>query len=218
MKKSIKIFNTFLILMAGLLLFACNKGEKKSEKVSETDNKEQVEVKSEDLPGTSVFHLDNTWKNQEGESMKLKDLYGKPTVMAMIYTHCPYACPRLIGDMKEIEKKLPEKYLDDINFLLVSIDPEQDTPDTLRVFMKEKNLDTERWTGIVSEKSDIQDLAAAIGFNYKKTSAMDFAHSNLITVFDSKGRQIHQTEGFNAAKDEMIDKLIQAVEERKKPS
>lgn len=217
------------VVIFGMIVFfqACSSKQEQMTETTAENNVEQekesagtpeADVSMEDLPGNSIFLLESRWATENGDSVQLKHLYGKPFVMAMIYTHCPYACPRIIGDMKEIESEVPEKYLDDVHFLMVSIDPEQDTPDTLKTFMNEKELDAQRWVGLVSNKDNIQDLAAAIGFNYKKTSAMDFAHSNLITVFDAKGRQVHQTEGFDADKEGTVKEIIKAVEENKPPS
>ena len=54
----------------------------------------------------SIFQLNSEWENQEGEFIKLSDLKGNTLVMVMIYTSCKTACPRLTGEMREIEKKI----------------------------------------------------------------------------------------------------------------
>ena len=60
----------------------------------------------------SIFQLNSEWENQEGEFIKLSDLKGNTLVMVMIYTSCKTACPRLTGEMREIEKKLGKETFD----------------------------------------------------------------------------------------------------------
>ena len=45
---------------------------------------------------------------EEGKSIQLKELKGKTLVIVMIYTTCKAACPRLVADMRNIEKQIPE--------------------------------------------------------------------------------------------------------------
>ncbi|NIQ52455.1 MAG: SCO family protein, partial [Gammaproteobacteria bacterium] len=55
-------------------------------------------------------------------------LAGRVRVVAMVYTSCAYACPRIMLDMKRIEAELGPEYREDVGFVIVSIDPERDTP------------------------------------------------------------------------------------------
>lgn len=191
----------YLIVVSLLLLGACN-GE-----IQTGDGAEDSAVNSE-ISETSIFNLEHKWLNQNADSFQLAQLQGRPSVVAMIYTHCNFSCPRIVADMREIESLVPKDKLNDVNFVLISIDPENDRPDTLLRFLNENEMDPAHWILLTGEINQVEDMAAVLGFKYKKSTAMDFAHSNLITAFDANGEQIMQTEGFGSAKQEMVDRLL----------
>ncbi|HNG07131.1 MAG TPA: SCO family protein, partial [Saprospiraceae bacterium] len=83
------------------------------------------------LPSSSIFNLSSQWENQNGDTLHLTDLQGKTLVVVMIYSSCKTACPILIAKMKQIESKFDRKDIDKISMVLVSIDPETDTPEHL---------------------------------------------------------------------------------------
>src|SRR5690625_6799424 len=80
----------------------------------------------------SIYHASGTWRNRNGEEVSLSNLQGRIQVVSMLYTNCDYACPRILADMKRIESALSDEEREQTNFLIVSIDPERDTPDRLR--------------------------------------------------------------------------------------
>ncbi len=198
----------YLIFGMAILLTCCQNKEQVhniQEQIIEQDPSDLV------IPETSIFNIEDTWKNQYNENFQFKDLAGKPSIMAMIYTSCQFSCPRIVADMREIESLVPKEKVNDINFVLISIDPEVDQPDTLKSFMIKNDMEPSRWTLLTGSKEQIQDIAAVLGFKYKKSSLMDYAHSNLITEFDKKGNWLHQTEGFGNDKAEIVEVLIKAL-------
>lgn len=146
------------------------------------------------LPGASVYQLDGVWTDQHGRSSTLSVLRGQPRLVAMVYTSCQGACPRIVADMKRVEGELGDR-AGEVGFVLASIDPAHDTVEQLASFAKESSLDDGRWTLLRAADADVRQLAVAIGMRVKPTGPTDFAHSNLITVLDRDGRVVHQQEG-----------------------
>ncbi|HVO76064.1 MAG TPA: SCO family protein [Ignavibacteriaceae bacterium] len=155
------------------------------------------EEDAEEFSDNSIYQLNSVWTDQQGEKFSLSLLKGKPVVLTMFFASCTYACPVLVNDMKRIESEIPKRDLPSYRFVLISIDPERDTPQKLARYAEVKNLDTKRWTLLTGNPDDIMELAALIGFKYKKNSNGDFSHSNLITFLDSNGEIIHQQIGLN---------------------
>ena len=62
----------------------------------------------------SVFNLESKWENQKGDTVVLSIVAGKPTILAMIYTHCEYSCPLITADMKELHSLIPDDEKDDV--------------------------------------------------------------------------------------------------------
>lgn len=161
----------------------------------------------------SIFNLSSDWENQKGDTVKLTTVAGKPTILAMIYTHCEYSCPLITADMKELHSLIPKDRIEDINFLIVSIDPIHDRPDTLSRFMKKEEMDEKYWTMLTGSETKIRELAAVLGFKYKKSSLMDYAHSNLITVLNPKGEIVEQINGFGSDKKKIIKEVLKYTNE-----
>ncbi len=168
-------------------------------------SKEEDSCCSSDMPGmqqgsyseNSLYQVNSDWVNQFGEKVNIGDLRGKTQVFSMIFANCTYACPILANDMRRIEKALSENELQNIEFTMVSIDPERDTPQRLMKFAEDQLLTSSRWQLLTGERSDIDDLAALIGFRYKKENDGSFSHSNIITILNEKGEIIHQQVGLN---------------------
>lgn len=144
----------------------------------------------------SLYQVASEWKTQDGETIALADLAGKPQFLAMAYTNCQYACPRLIADLKAIEAALPAD--SKANFVIVSIDPERDTPERLAHYASEQSLDTSRWTLLHGTPGDVLELANLLGVRYAETPSGDFTHSNIITLLDLKGEIAIQQNGLGA--------------------
>ena len=159
----------------------------------------------------SIFNLTEAWRTQNNDSIKLLDLQGKVLVVVMIYTSCQSACPRLVADMRDIESKMPKEKLSDLNFVLVSIDPEVDNPARLKAFALENKMDSNHWTFLQGTVSSVREFANVLSVKYKQISPMDFSHSNIISVFNREGVLVHQKEGLGINNDETIDTILQTL-------
>ncbi len=160
---------------------------------------------------SSIFNLTSVWKTEENESIYLKDLRGKTLVMVMIYTTCKAACPRLVADMRNIEEKVPKEYTNDIQYVLISIDPKNDTPKRLKEFAKENYMDGEHWTFLQGNEESVREFANVLAVKYKQISPLDFSHSNIISVFNPEGELVHQQEGLGVDNKETIASILETV-------
>ncbi|MHA6728038.1 SCO family protein [Chryseobacterium sp. A301] len=183
---------TLLILLIPFLLLACKDTGASDSKLEPESN--------------SVFLLDSEWQNQNGETLKLEQLKGKNMVVAMIFTSCTTACPILIADMKKIYNGIDAKHQESTSMVLISIDPDNDSPEVLKEFAKTQKMDQEPWQFLVSDKESLRNLANVLAVKYKKISPMEFSHSNIISVFDKNGVLVNQVEGTV-----QHDKVISAV-------
>ncbi len=173
------------------------------------ENQTSKEVSDNEISDESIFNLTTNWTTEEGETIQLKNLKGKTLVMVMIYTTCKAACPRLVADMRNIESKIPENSLGNLQFILVSIDPETDTPKRLKEFAKENFMDKKHWTFLQGTVSGVREFANVLAVKYKQISPMDFSHSNIISVFNTQGELIHQQEGLGVDNKETVQTILE---------
>ncbi|MCK0144469.1 SCO family protein [Arenibacter sp. F26102] len=167
--------------------------------------------KEGEISDLSIYNLPSKWTNQNNEEIQLKALKGDVLVMVMIYTSCQTACPRLVADMRGIEEQIPADKKDKVTLVFVSIDPETDTPQRLKEFAKENQMDSEKWVFLRGSEGDTREFSAVLAVNYKKISPMDFSHSNIISVFDQEGELAYQQEGLGVNNKETVSKIIELV-------
>ena len=113
--------------------------------------------------------------------------------------------------MRGIEKQVPKKLIKDINFVMVSIDPETDTPKRLKEFAVENYMDGEQWTFLQGSVRSVREFANVLAVKYKEISPMDFSHSNIISVFNPEGELVHQKEGLGVDNKETIAIIKETV-------
>ena len=167
------------------------------------------------LPGNSVYQLESSWKNQDGKIVNISDLRGRIVIIAMFYSHCTFACPLTINDMKRVEASLPNNIKAKVRFVLVSFDPKRDTPEALKSLADGQQLAVNPttgggndWTLLTGRDRDIRSLAAVLGVLFKEKPDGDFLHSSQIAVLDRRGEIIHKHFGLN----QPVDDVVNAVE------
>jgi len=176
------------------------------------DKKDSKTIATDEISEESIFNLTSKWHNEENEEIQLEDLKGKTMVMVMIYTSCKAACPRLVADMRNIEAQIPDENIKNLEFVLISIDPETDTPERLKAFAIENGMDGEQWTFLQGTQSGVREFANVLSVKYKEISPIDFSHSNIISVFNSGGELIHQQEGLGVDNKETIAAIFELTQ------
>ena len=145
----------------------------------------------------SLYQLDSEWTSDVGRQIKLGVFTGRPQVVALFFTHCEYACPIIVNDLKRIEAALTEKLRGQVDFLLISLDPERDTPAVLHRYRESRQLSVAHWSLLQGGAEDVRELAALLGVNYRKDARGQYAHSNVITLLNAKGEIVRQSTGLN---------------------
>jgi len=161
-------------------------------------------------PGDSIYQLDIALTSQGNRATKL-DLYrGQPTLVTMFYGNCPNVCPMLIEQLKSAESLLDADQRVRLRVLLVSIDPDQDTPAALARIAREHNVDLERWTLARAEAADVRKLAAVLNVQYRRLPDGSYNHSTVITLLDREGRRVATTSRLGGA-DPEFQKAIRSA-------
>lgn len=165
---------------------------------------EEPVLDEDGISDKSIFNLTSEWKTQNNETIHLTDLKGKVMVVVMIYTSCEAACPRLVADMRNIYDKVDNP---DVDYLLVSIDPEKDTPEKLKAYAKDEHLEGDQWILLQGGLDDVREFSNVLSMKYKKISPIDFSHTNIISVFDKNGVLHYQQEGLGVSNDKLVEEV-----------
>jgi protein SCO1 len=189
---------TYILFILALIFAGCSR-ENDSSHSGQMDMQQDdhsahtgMEMKFGEPADESIYHATSSWRNRRDQEMNLEDLRGNVQVVAMVYTHCEYACPRILADMKRVQQELTGEARQRTNFVIISIDPERDTPERLSDFADENNLSDDSWILLNGSDGDVLELAALLGVRYKRISDTDCTHSNMISVLNREGEIIHQ--------------------------
>jgi protein SCO1 len=127
----------------------------------------------------------------DGSAFTNQNLKGRWHVVFLGFTRCPDICPTTLADLSKSQKiweSLPEKKRP--RLLLVSVDPERDTPKGLAEYARFFHKDTLTAT---AQEPALRDFAQAVGFVYAKVPmgedyTMD--HSATLAVIDPQGHEV----------------------------
>ncbi len=137
--------------------------------------------------GDSVYALSASLVDQRGRTVGLDLFRGHPVLISMFYASCPDACPLLIADLQRMERELPPRIKGDLRIVLVSLDPERDTPDALQALARARQVDESRWRLLRAPAETVRDIAALLGVKYRRLPDGSFNHSSVITLLDPDG-------------------------------
>lgn len=150
----------------------------------------QLEIAGIYLPEARRIE-DFTLIHQTGEPFKRDDLKGRWTFVFFGYTYCPDVCPMALAHMNMMAKQLTEQEAEhDTSFMLISVDPERDTPERLGEYTAYFN---EKFSGATGTPEELTRLAQQVGVvffvpDHEPGENYLVDHSATIALFDPDGR------------------------------
>lgn len=155
----------------------------------------------------SVYQLDVTLTNQNGEQHPIDRHRGHPVLVTMFYGSCPMACPLLIDTMRTVERTVSPAQREQMRFLLISIDPDRDTVANLSALANSRKLDTSRWTLTRTDATSVRKIAAVLGIQYRRLPDGGYNHSSIVTLLTPDGEIAFQSSVLGSADPELIAAL-----------
>lgn len=173
LKMNMKVLKLAFTLLLVMLLQACS---------------EPLAWNASDVSGMMpdlVFSL----TGPDGEVVQAKSLQGKPILIFFGFTSCPDVCPTTLTQLSVVMKKLGQQ-ADAIQIVLISIDPDRDTPE----IMKRYTASFGPWLlGLTGPEQALARLRKAYGVYAAMESSDDkgdynVMHSAAVFAFDAKGQ------------------------------
>ena len=122
-----------------------------------------------------------------GKARRLEDFRGKAVVLFFGFTHCPDVCPTTLADIAQAVKSLgPDA--ERVQVVMVSVDPERDTPESLAKYVTAFD---ERFLGLRGDLEATKKVAAEFKIYFEKRKQGDsytVDHSAQSYVIDPRGR------------------------------
>ena len=126
------------------------------------------QFKGSDISGTQLGR-DLELSDYNGKTRTLQDFAGKAVVVFFGFTQCPDVCPTSLAELTEVMKKLgPDA--DRVQVLLITVDPERDTPDVLKQYVTAFD---QRFLGLTGTPDQVKKAAASFKAYYAKAPTKD---------------------------------------------
>ncbi|CAB3893639.1 SCO family protein [Achromobacter mucicolens] len=142
--------------------------------------------KGSDITGTQLGR-GMELSDYNGKLRQLSDFSGKVVVVFFGFTQCPDVCPTALAELTEVMKKLgPDA--DRVQVLLISVDPERDTPEVLKQYVTAFDP---RFLGLTGTPDQVKKAAASFKAYYAKAPTKDgnytMDHTAAFYLLDGKG-------------------------------
>lgn len=93
----------------------------------------------------------------------------------------------LIERLKTLDASLDPTARAKVRYLLVSFDPDNDTPERLAALAELHHLDLTRWTLARTDPRSVRTLANVLAIKYRKSADGSFDHGSPVTLFGPDG-------------------------------
>ena len=144
-----------LLVLVGMMLFvACGANEAPAEP--------DYIYNGSSVP-TGAIELENFTLESANGPISLEDFAGQYVIVYFGYTFCPDFCPVTLSQMERVRSNLGDR-ANDLQVVMISVDPERDTPDKLAEYV---TFFDPSFIGLTGTKEQIDAAAAPFGVFYE---------------------------------------------------
>ena len=120
-------------------------------------------------------------RNQDGDTISMRSLRGRPVVVTFLYTTCEDSCPIQAQTVRGALDELGH----DVPAIAVAVDPPRDTPERARAFLSEQRA-LGRIDFVLGSRDELRPLWD--GF-FVQPQSVTQEHNARFTLVDAKGFQ-----------------------------
>jgi protein SCO1/2 len=127
--------------------------------------------------------------NDDSVIVKSTDMKGKIWVADFFFTTCPTICPTMTKNMQKLNTDTKDLH-DDLQFISISINPQHDTPSTLKRYREHYKATASNWQFFTGKEAETHQLGIE---NFQIFAGRDdeseggYAHSGAFTLVDKEG-------------------------------
>jgi protein SCO1/2 len=128
--------------------------------------------------------------NQDGKTVTDADFRGEPLLVFFGFTHCPDICPTTLFEVSEVFNRLG-KDAEKVNAIFVTVDPERDTPEKLKLYLSSFHP---RISALSGSEAQVEAIKKAY-YVYAKRVPLDgggytMDHTSIVYLMDKQGKFI----------------------------
>jgi protein SCO1 len=162
---------------------------------------------------------DYHFTNQLGQAVSTAQFKGQALAITFLFTRCPFPnfCPLMANNFAATQKKLLAMRNAPTNWhlLIISFDPEFDTPAVLRQYAEAHGADPSRWTFATGALSEITAIGEQFGLAFWKEQGGIISHNLRTVVIDASGRVQKIFTGNDWQPEDLVAEMITAAKVRR---
>lgn len=136
--------------------------------------------------------------DQHGERLTSDDMRGNLTFYTFMHTACEAPCPNPVEGLKTIESVVDtmDSPILPVEFVAISFDPANDTPEQLAQFAREHGADDERWHFVTGDERQLKNVIGGGFGTYYNEENGGFVFDPRIVLVDGWGirRAVYRTQ------------------------
>jgi protein SCO1/2 len=157
--------------------------------------------------------MDFSLNNWDEKRVTMSDLRGKVVVLTFSYSNCSARCPVVTVRLTSLDELM--NFPEDVVYLHVSVDPEMDTPESMKKYFSLYKLDAaedNRWMFVSGQKNELSRLWKFYGIEIEKIEEKMLPeryyieYTPKLVLIDKKGSIRHE-EDFFFSEDEIVQKI-----------
>jgi protein SCO1/2 len=157
------------------------------------------QVKVEEQLGEYIA-LDTYFKDENGKSIKLEALFGKPVVLLPVYFMCTSVCSFLQADLAKVLNFVDQIPGKDFNVITFSFADDEDPTHANTSKRNYSNLITrdyplKNWFYLTGDKENIRKLTDSLGYYFIKKEKHFYIHPSTLIVLAKDGKIIRYLYG-----------------------
>jgi protein SCO1 len=152
---------------------------------------QQIQVGVDEKLGSTI-PLELKFQNSDGDTVALKDIFTKPTILALVYYECPGICNPMQSELAWTIDKLQLEPGKDFQVVSLSFD-HKETPAVAAKWKKnylftiKRNFNPKDWLFLTGDSISIRKLTDACGF-YFKPADKQFVHAATLIAVSPQGK------------------------------
>jgi protein SCO1/2 len=160
--------------------------------------------------------------NEAGDTVLLKDVIKKPTILNLVYYQCAGTCSPLMWGISKFIDGMDLQLGKDYEVVTISFDPTENIKLGINkkasyISTMKKKEDAKNWLFFVSDSIDIAKLTKSVGFNYQMINDQ-YVHPTGLIALAADGKIVRYLRGIDFLPFDIKITMVEAAKGKIGPS
>ena len=152
--------------------------------------------------------------DQNGNTVSLASLKGKPLVVDFIYTSCPGPCLMETAKLANVARRLGNDLGSKVTIVSISVDPEHDGPKQLLDYSRQQGADEKGWYFLTGDPADVDRALAGFRISRQVEPDGSVGHMVDMMLIGPDGRLVREYNGEAVKAQDIVDDLKTALSKK----